>query len=204
VVTANYSDGTSETVTDYTLSGTLAEGTSVVTVSYGGKTDTFSVTVSVISPLGVMSAKGSAWGTFIDNGDGTYTLNPTPENFTPNLTSPYWTLMNVSDIKGGTLTVEFDDTYKSGSIQIAAYASRKRDMTDVVAALNGGNGWDDTYEFTANTWNISQDSTLQLYPEAYTWLWIRNGGIIMGDDTTGGTSTKHRYIVEGHITFTIS
>lgn len=46
VVTANYSDGTSETVTDYTLSGTLAEGTSTITVSYGGKTATFSVTVS--------------------------------------------------------------------------------------------------------------------------------------------------------------
>lgn len=46
VVTANYSDSTSETVTDYTLSGTLAEGTSTVTVSYGGKTATFEVTVS--------------------------------------------------------------------------------------------------------------------------------------------------------------
>lgn len=46
VVTANYSDGTSETVTDYTLSGTLAEGTSTVTVSYEGLTDTFNVTVS--------------------------------------------------------------------------------------------------------------------------------------------------------------
>ena len=46
VVVANYSDGTSETVTDYTLSGTLAEGTSVVTVSYGGKTATFSVIVA--------------------------------------------------------------------------------------------------------------------------------------------------------------
>lgn len=46
VVTANYSDGTSETVTAYTLSGTLAEGTSTITVAYGGKTTTFDVTVS--------------------------------------------------------------------------------------------------------------------------------------------------------------
>lgn len=46
VVTANYSDSTSETVTGYTLSGTLTIGTSTVTVSYGGKTATFSVTVS--------------------------------------------------------------------------------------------------------------------------------------------------------------
>jgi len=47
VVTANYSDQTAETVTAYTLSGTLTEGTSVITVSYGGKTTTFNVTVSV-------------------------------------------------------------------------------------------------------------------------------------------------------------
>ena len=52
VVTANYSDGTSETVTNYTLSGTLADGTSTITVSYGGKSATFSVIVTaVLYPL---------------------------------------------------------------------------------------------------------------------------------------------------------
>ena len=48
VVTALYSDASTETVpsTDYTLSGTLAEGTSTITVSYSGKTTTFNVTVT--------------------------------------------------------------------------------------------------------------------------------------------------------------
>lgn len=46
VVTAHYSDGTSEVVTNYTLSGTLTAGTSTITVSYGGKTATFTVTVT--------------------------------------------------------------------------------------------------------------------------------------------------------------
>lgn len=48
VVTANYSGGTSETVpaSNYTLSGTLTEGTSTITVNYAGLTDTFSVTVT--------------------------------------------------------------------------------------------------------------------------------------------------------------
>lgn len=46
VVTAHYSDSTTQTVTTYTLSGTLAVGTSTVTVAYGGKTTTFTVTVS--------------------------------------------------------------------------------------------------------------------------------------------------------------
>lgn len=47
VVTATYSNSTTAVVTDYTLSGTLTVGTSTITVSYGGKTDTFTVTVSV-------------------------------------------------------------------------------------------------------------------------------------------------------------
>ena len=46
VVTALMSDQTTRTITDYTLSGTLTEGTSTITVSYGGQTATFNVTVS--------------------------------------------------------------------------------------------------------------------------------------------------------------
>ena len=45
-VTARYDDQTTATVTDYTLSGTLAAGNSTITVSYGGKTTTFAVTVT--------------------------------------------------------------------------------------------------------------------------------------------------------------
>jgi len=46
VVTATMADSTTQTVTNYTLSGTLTVGTSTITVSYGGKTDTFTVAVS--------------------------------------------------------------------------------------------------------------------------------------------------------------
>lgn len=42
-VKANYSDGTSKTVSGYTLSGTIAEGNNTITVSYQGKTTTFTV-----------------------------------------------------------------------------------------------------------------------------------------------------------------
>ena len=62
VVTAHYSDSTTQTVTDYTLSGTLTEGTSTVTVAYGGKTTTFNVTVAAhLYPL--------------ENGTHTFTTN---------------------------------------------------------------------------------------------------------------------------------
>lgn len=48
VVTATWSDSSTSTVAsiDYTLSGTLTAGTSTITVTYGGKTTTFNVTVS--------------------------------------------------------------------------------------------------------------------------------------------------------------
>ena len=53
VVTAHYSDSTTSTVasTDYTLSGTLTEGTSTITVTYLEKTTTFSVTVTDMGML---------------------------------------------------------------------------------------------------------------------------------------------------------
>lgn len=48
-VTGTYSDGTTQTLTDYTLSGNLTVGTSTITVTYKDKTCTFSVTVSAES-----------------------------------------------------------------------------------------------------------------------------------------------------------
>lgn len=42
-VIATYSDGSTATVTGYTLSGEIAEGENTITVSYGGKTTTFTV-----------------------------------------------------------------------------------------------------------------------------------------------------------------
>lgn len=49
VVTAFYSDNTSEVISNYTLSGSLTAGTSTITASYGGKTATFTVTVTQAS-----------------------------------------------------------------------------------------------------------------------------------------------------------
>ena len=69
VVTALMSDQTTRPVTDYTLSGTLTEGTSTITVTYGSKTTTFTVTVSHeaiyvknLVDVGVL-IREHAWGT---------------------------------------------------------------------------------------------------------------------------------------------
>ena len=44
-VTAHYSDGTDTTVTNYTLSGTLAAGTNNIGVAYKGKETTFNISI---------------------------------------------------------------------------------------------------------------------------------------------------------------
>ena len=75
VVTANYSDGSQETITDYTLSGTLTVGTSTITVTYNSKTTTFNVTVTEEA-----NDNGYVSGYINDNNeiatlDSTYTAN---------------------------------------------------------------------------------------------------------------------------------
>ena len=47
-VTAAYSDSTTQTVTDYTLTGTIEAGTNTVTVTHEGKTTTFTVEGRVV------------------------------------------------------------------------------------------------------------------------------------------------------------
>lgn len=46
IVTAYYNNGTSSIINAYSLSGTLVEGTSTITVTYDGKTTTFNVIVT--------------------------------------------------------------------------------------------------------------------------------------------------------------
>ena len=61
VVTAHYDNATTQVITNYTLSGTLTEGTSTITVTFGGKTTTFNVTVSVFSTAPVILATDTQW-----------------------------------------------------------------------------------------------------------------------------------------------
>lgn len=56
-VTATYSDGTTSNVTGYTLSGEILDGENTITVTYGGKTTTFTVTGIVESGGGDTTAE---------------------------------------------------------------------------------------------------------------------------------------------------
>lgn len=63
VVTAYFDDSTSRVLnaSEYVLSGTLTEGTSTITVTYGDKTTAFTVTVSVYSTSPVIATEGVCW-----------------------------------------------------------------------------------------------------------------------------------------------
>jgi len=102
VVTAHYSDQTTETVTTYTLSGTLTEGTSTITVSYGGKTDTFDVTVTAMP---VNPFDGVNWN------DGTRITGSSEYTGQANYSTTDY--VNVSDISSVTMTL----TGSSGNVQ---------------------------------------------------------------------------------------
>lgn len=78
VVTATYSDGTSGEINNYTLSGSLTPGTSTITATYNGQSDTFNVTVTkgfLYTPdRGILSEQS-------------YISNTNPTNYTETITT---------------------------------------------------------------------------------------------------------------------
>jgi len=78
VVTATYSDGTKAPVTDYTTSGfdSTTAGTKTITVTYQGKTTSFTVTVSDIPVVGTPTAT-PAGGTPVTIGTTITLVSPT-------------------------------------------------------------------------------------------------------------------------------
>ena len=77
VVTAHYSDGTSETVTGYTLNGTIMEGNNTITVTYEGLTTTFTVTGVAESTSNIISV---TWHGVTQISGTTYELNESSNN----------------------------------------------------------------------------------------------------------------------------
>lgn len=131
-VTAHFDDQTTQTVTTYTLSGTLTVGTSTITVSYGGKTDTFTVTVTQavteelwINDLGNTGSTASfAFAPFVYPSD-VYTYD-----YTKQITAIEGDFTN-----SGSITVG----YYSGDItQGVAYDSSKFEVHEVLSVSATG------------------------------------------------------------------
>lgn len=114
VVTANYDDSTSTVVNDYTLSGTLAEGTSTITVSYEGFSDTFDV---VVTGLGWTS------GVPYDMTDGLienkYLNNGAEANYSGWAISPYLPIRNAWIITSRLFNLQYCGAYDSEKVYSA-------------------------------------------------------------------------------------
>lgn len=141
VVTAYYSDSTSATVTDYSLSGNLTAGTSTVTVYYNGQTDTISVTVTAVAGTYTISNRltgctTSNSATTITEG-GSYTATITANN------GYTLTGATASITMGGN---EVTGAYSNGTISIAnvtgdiviTVTAAARTITSISVVFNQG------------------------------------------------------------------
>lgn len=122
-VTANYSDGSTEIVSGYTLSGALSVGTSTITAYYGGKTASFHVEVTMVDiPAGFVGKTFRTKGYF----GGKY-------NFT--------TLVGVDSdfVKGNTVEVNLSGSDAVNIVSASGYSGVWGDDTGACSnsAYNG-------------------------------------------------------------------
>ena len=148
IVTAVYSDESTETLqaSDYTLTGTLTVGTSVITAAYQGKTDTFNVTVTarpVISLTSITAVYTQSGSVYPDT-----PLNDLKDDLivTAIYSDESTEVLQASDYTlTGTLTV-------GTSVITAAYQGKTVTFNVTVSQHSGGtsdmNGWTDGVAYT--------------------------------------------------------
>lgn len=147
-VTANYSDSTTQTVTNYTLSGTLTAGTSTITVLYGGKTTTFSVVVSLDTAARIAE----------NNKIMVYSSYPQPE-------------MYLRDKTNGCVTIKYDMLQPSTVLNPVGIIPT--DGTTVIAADEAAIGIFDNnnahvnHVSEYNRWAQNQSGTLTEYSQRW-------------------------------------
>ena len=167
IVTAQYSDNTSKILasTDYTLSGTLTVGTSAVTVTYEGKTTTFTVTVTAASSGDITYTVARA-----DGVDGT--ADTTAINFTFSA--------SVTGLTANDITV----TNGTGSVTKGALNGSGTSWTLGVTINTAGN-----VTVSINKSGIeSGNKTVTVYKTgqtAITYTAVQTGGADNTADTTG-------------------
>ena len=163
VVTALYSDQTTQTVTSYTLSGTLTVGTSTITVSYGGKTTTFNVTVTEPTVLTGYTEVGSP--TISDNiltvGDGKFIKTNIP--FAPS--SDPWEVV-----------IKYRKTAAFGGYTdiIGTVDSSNASSRGFLFEINNGTGTKGAMFASSNgsAWDIMSTENVEPLPEPTSWVWI--------------------------------
>lgn len=129
VVTAHYDDNSTATVTTYTLSGTLAVGTSTVTVSYDGKTTTFNVTVSeqatVVSISAVYTQSGTVYDTdSLDSLKADLVVTATwSDSQETTVASTDYTLSGTLTVGTSTITVTYEGKTTTFNVTVTHYSA---------------------------------------------------------------------------------
>ena len=174
VVTATYDDSSSEEVgaDDYTLSGTLEEGTSTITVTYEGKTDTFDVTVTHAT---VYTKNYTTDGTFV--GSGIY-ANARSASENPNIKQDICPISNVQSGDVINLIVGWNEsTYTSNKDRFISTASNTTpSMTDGTFVKHGTSYGEQpvTVNSDYDVLYVSVQNTNSSYAQYATWT--RAGG----------------------------
>lgn len=185
VVTAHYSDGTSEVVTGYTLSGAIAEGDNTITVSYGGKTTT--ITVAGVSNGGSDAVNLYSGELLKTNNINDVVQNGNVISYTvgANGGTATFTIEGLEANKDYTIFVDTDRAETSSGKYCDCYITTEEHAvyTGRIAELHPANyGGKDYATFTAN------GNTL--------YLWFCE----MGVSVTGLTPTYTVHIYEGTLT----
>lgn len=189
VVTAFYDNSTSEIISTYVLSGTLTEGTSTITVTYGGKTTTFNVTVTdptvlpseyqkvewigVENSTSVPTAYLSA-GQVINANDSLY-VELKPFNFIGNYDSPLGYTSN-------------DSAYQTWELYYQTVNELKKDGAFVAQFSYSIGDWDSAQMTFGN--GVSCMRILSYSPNRYAF----SGKIKTLQITNSGGSVTHQYV----------
>lgn len=133
-VTATYADSTTATVSDYTLSGTLTAGTSTITVSYGGKTTTFTVNVTGTVKL--------ANGTHMFSDNSVVTVNNNHVTiYLATLVAGSSRFVNLSDLDGNTNSIFSDSNVNNKTTTFISLSANDTATLDVFNASSDNATW---------------------------------------------------------------
>lgn len=171
VVTAHYSDSSTGNVANYALSGTLAVGTSIITVSYGGKTTTFSVTVVEAQFVGseyITVANEAVLQGYI-NDSGEFAERQGSELIDKFYSALPFALGSNNRVVSGTLRGAY---YNASNVFLSRDYANARVKTPAESAAYQKIGWDTntpSYVFLLNLFDssafVNSDSSLDPYGE---------------------------------------
>ena len=182
IVTATYIDSSTETISsnDYTLIGSLSVGTSTITVSYGGKTTTFTVTVTAspvsLSSISAVFSQGTAtiYDTDSLNSLKQYlTVTATySDSSTATIPSSDYTLSGTLTVGTSTITVEYRGKTTTFTVAVTATPATLSSISAVLnlngAVIRDGDSLNDLKQYLTVTATYSDSSTSTISSNDYT------------------------------------